>query len=135
MKSLPAFKRRPFDDVFHYITNVLTNRHIDENSALLHLVAYEEGHFRAVFNPSYFVLSAGQDQPSKSQWNGLKKKMKRVDPRVFVFKEHGETLHEQQRVFYIDFGFFQHDEPRTEPHGNRANPRKTGKTRSRPPQS
>lgn len=105
MKPLPHFRPRRYNDVLHYITNVLTNRHLAEKSALHQLVAYEDGHYRALFHPSYFVLIPEQDQPSKSQWNSLKKKMKRYDSRVFIFKEHGETQHEGTTVYYIDFGF------------------------------
>jgi hypothetical protein len=108
MNSLPSFKPRQYDIVLQYITNVLINKQPDTDSAARDLIAYDDGHYRVLFRPSYFVLSAGQDQPSKSQWNSLKKKMKRYDRKTFVFKEHGEIEHEDGETYcYIDVGFFE----------------------------
>jgi hypothetical protein len=71
------------------------------------LVEYPDGHYRALFDPALFVLPAGQSAPSKSQWNNLKKRMKRHEPLVFVFKEHGEaTGGDGSQCYYVDFGFF-----------------------------
>ncbi len=89
MKALPPFKKRPYDATHDYIKTVLT------------------GHYRATFDLRYFVLAAGHTEPSRSQWNGLKKKMKRHHRGVFVFKEHGilDSV-DNPPVGYVDFGFF-----------------------------
>lgn len=105
MKDLPQFKPQDRKQVETFIARVLTLpggdlTHLNE------LIAYPDGHFRAVFNPSYFVLPEGQHEPSKSQWNSLKKRVKRHDSRAFVFKEHGTVPCNGKKCFYLDFGFF-----------------------------
>jgi hypothetical protein len=106
MKALPPFKKRPYDATHDYIKTVLTAHHADD-SFLHELVAYDDGHYRATFDLRYFVLAAGHTEPSRSQWNGLKKKMKRHHRGVFVFKEHGilDSV-DNPPVGYVDFGFF-----------------------------
>ncbi len=111
MKELPRFKARNREAVLDFIAEVLTNRQRPDQTCLVELVAYRDGHYRAIFDPAYFVLLEGQQQPSKSQWNSLKKKMKRRDRRVFIFKEHGEVPCPRDhggagRCYYLDFGFF-----------------------------
>lgn len=106
MKDLPRFRKRSREAVQDYISEALTSKQNPLKSCLIELIAYEDGHFRAIFDPAYFVLPEGAGQPSKSQWNGLKKKMKRHDHRVFVFKDHGEVEREGKRCYYVDFGFF-----------------------------
>ncbi len=101
MKSLPEFRPRRPNDVRRYIVQVLGG-----DARLYDLIEYEDGHYRAVFDPDYFVLAEDRDEPSRSQWNTLKKRMKRIDSTVFVFKEHGETRYQDDPAFYIDFGFF-----------------------------
>jgi Uma2 family endonuclease len=96
MRELPEFDNRPPSYATNYIQTVLAGQ-------LKQLVSYDDGHFRAYFNPDYFT---GAD-PSKSQWNTLKKRMKRINPQVFVFKNHGESTGEEgERLLYVDFGFF-----------------------------
>lgn len=110
MSTLPQFARRDRDDVFALINQLLVNPYQDPpRPHLKELIAYEDGHFRAVFDVGYFILPEGQTEPSKSQWNTLKKRMKRHEPTLFIFKEHGVT----GKHLYIDFGFFK-DQARTD---------------------
>jgi hypothetical protein len=103
MSSLPRFKVLQHDTVLAFISGILTH---SAKSSLRDLVQYPAGHYRVIFDPSYFNLQAGQTEPSKSQWNTLKKKLKRHDPRIFVFKEYGATTHEGEQCYFLDFGFF-----------------------------
>ncbi len=100
MSDLPQFKRLSVEKAQSYIQDVLG--HGDE-TPFLHLHAFDDGHFRVIFAPRYFVLADDATAPTKSQWNTLKKRMKRVDKHVFVFKEHGQT---PDGNLYLDFGFF-----------------------------
>ncbi|MEO1289594.1 MAG: hypothetical protein AAFV93_17655 [Chloroflexota bacterium] len=75
------------------------------------LTIEDDGRCRITFDKSYFVLQGDNTEPSKSQWSTLKKKMKRHNRGVFVFKETGETpcLPESQTTcYYVDFGFFKY---------------------------
>lgn len=103
MSELPAFTHRSFDAAHKFIARALT--HPGGKTHLRQLIAFEDGHFRALFDPAYFILTEGQTVPSKSQWNTLKKHLKRLDRDVFIFKEHGTTQHENAPVYYLDFGF------------------------------
>ena len=103
MKDLPPFKKRNRDDVESFIAEILTNEQSIE-SHLDSLLEYEDGHFRALFRPGYFVLQPGQTEPTKSQWNSLKKKLKRHELSAFAFKEHGE-VGTKEKLYYLDFGF------------------------------
>lgn len=108
MKDLPAFTQRPLERVQRFAELVLTNEYQTPPQAhLRQLIAYPDGHYRAVFEHGYFILVEGQTEPSKSQWNSLKKKFKRHEPLAFIFKEHGETTcgEAEARCLYIDFGF------------------------------
>lgn len=102
-KPLPAFAPQPRERVFAFIHSIFAR---GKETYLRDLIAYEDGHFRALFDPAYFALAAGQSAPSRSQWNTLKKKLKHHDPRIFVFKEHGETRCGEQVCCYLDFGYF-----------------------------
>src|SRR4051794_40145354 len=104
MRDLPPFKRRKRDDVLAYISEILIKESRSEVSQLIDLIEYNDGHFRVVFNPAYFGLNEGQTEPTKSQWNSLKKKLKRRDSTVFVFKEHGK-VGTKEKQYYLDFGF------------------------------
>ncbi|MGB7340229.1 MAG: hypothetical protein WBC91_15130 [Phototrophicaceae bacterium] len=71
----------------------------------------DDGRCRATFAKSYFVLQGDHTEPSKSQWSTLKKKLKRHNRGVFVFKETGESQCSEENptsCYYIDFGFFKH---------------------------
>ena len=113
MKGLPRFRRRPYPQVLTYITRVLTNERQSPASQLVELVEFDDGHYRALFRPGFFVLAEGETEPTKSQWNTLKKKMKRLDPTVFILKDHGEAECDSapDRCYTVDFGFFP-DDPR-----------------------
>ncbi len=77
--------------------------------ALIELLEFEDNHFRAVFSAAYFQLPPGADAPSKSQWNTLKKKLKRRNRLIFVFRKYGEVgcgpRRPQAMCYYLDFGF------------------------------
>ena len=78
---------------------------------LINLNIEEDGRCRAIFKKSYFVLQDDNTEPSKSQWSTLKKKLKRHNRGVFVFKETGEiTCHDnlENDCFYVDFGFYKY---------------------------
>lgn len=106
MKDLPTLKVRPRDQVMTLVQRVLMLDSHSDHSYLHELVAYDDGHYRVLFDPAYFVLQTGQTEPSKSQWSSLKKKLKRHDPSVFVFKEHGKQVIKGKSYAYLDFGFF-----------------------------
>lgn len=103
--DLPQFARRTYAFVHTFTADALTNLHVAETTQLRHLIAYDDGHFRALFDPAYFVLQPGRSEPSKSQWNTLKKHLKHLDRRVFIFKQYGTLIYEGQVCCYLDFGF------------------------------
>lgn len=88
--QLPQFDERPYDAALHFAESVLTQTGSDDTQ-LIELVAHEDGYFRAYFDPAYFILAEGNTEPSKSQWNTLKKKFKRHDRSAFVLKDCGLT--------------------------------------------
>lgn len=107
--ELPTFQnvRRQF--AANLINDVLSG---PRGSCLIKLIEYDDHHFRAVFRKSYFELINGADMPSKSQWNTLKKKLKRRNRRIFVFREYGlascseyASVPHDQVCLYLDFGF------------------------------
>jgi hypothetical protein len=104
MKDLPPFLHRFHATTHDYASRVFTSPGQDF-SHLLDLIQYEDEHFRAIFRVGFFVLAEGASEPSKSQWNTLKKRMKRIHKGVFVFKEHGLLEHQGQACGYVDFGF------------------------------
>ncbi len=104
MKDLPPFERRNRDEVFAFVAPLLINEQRAETSQMIDLVEYDDGHYRVLFKPDYFVLSAEQTEPTKSQWNSLKKKLKRHEATVFVFKEYGK-VGTKDLQYYLDIGF------------------------------
>ena len=106
MKDLPAFKERSRDLVMALVHRVLMLDSHSDHSYLHELLEHDDRHYRVLFDPAYFVLQPGQPEPTKSQWSSLKKKFKRHDPNVFVFKEHGIIMADGKRYSYMDFGFF-----------------------------
>lgn len=93
------------------MARALANERQSQVTQLVDLIAYEDGHYRAIFKPDYFVLTG--DAPTKSQWNTLKKHLKRIDDQVFIFKEHGDVpCGDGERCYYLDFGFFSQRDPR-----------------------
>jgi hypothetical protein len=99
--DLPEFEKRPQYQVLPYVKEVFTKN-------FARLIEYDDGHYRVIFKSSYFVLPEGAEEPSKSQWGTLKKKMKRHHKGVFIFKETGKADCEggQGDCYYLDFGFF-----------------------------
>lgn len=77
--------------------------------ALQRVTIADDGACRAIFKTGYFVLQGDNTEPSKSQWSTLKKKLKRHNKGVFVFKETGTTPcteNSDTECYYVDFGFF-----------------------------
>ncbi|MCB9435631.1 MAG: hypothetical protein H6673_01390 [Anaerolineales bacterium] len=101
MKELPSFQQQNFQVVEDLLAQVLTN-HISDETHLTTLIERADGSYRVLFDPAYFVLQEGYTAPTKSQWATLKKKLKRHDNRIFVFKEIG-TIDNQ---CFLDFGYF-----------------------------
>jgi len=103
--DLPEFDKRPQHQVLPYVKQIYTG-------SFLKLIEYDDGHWRIVFKSTYFVLQEGKTEPTKSQWSTLKKKMKRHNRGVFVFKETGSVDCEMSDAdydcYYVDFGFFRY---------------------------
>ncbi|MDE2636771.1 MAG: hypothetical protein OXI30_10435 [Chloroflexota bacterium] len=106
--ELPDFRRVKRAYAARLIHSALSN---ERGSALLELIEYDDRRFRAVFAASYFGTRTGQTSPSKSQWNTLKKKLKRRDRTIFIFREHGQLDEPAAGVavrYYLDFGFMRY---------------------------
>lgn len=97
--DLPEFRTPPRAYVENYMQTVLGN-------SFVKLQHRPDGAFRAVFDFSYFHIKEGETRPSKSQWGTLKKRMKRLNKGVFVFKETGEIDIDGEAYAVIAFGFF-----------------------------
>jgi hypothetical protein len=110
MNDLPSLRRRSPEYTRKLAAQMLTAYGASE-SALLELLEIEHNAYRAVFATGYFVLAEGASEPSKSQWNTLKKRFKRAAPFVFIFREHGTILLDGRECYYLDFGFFADDRP------------------------
>lgn len=107
MKDLPKFRRHNYDHVLELATEVMTRHPDTDVSYLRRLDALPDGHYRLAFDLAYFITEDGE--PTKSQWNSLKKKLKRHDKAIFVFKEHGTIAAGEQAggtLGYLEFGFF-----------------------------
>jgi len=108
--DLPEFQTRQPEQVMLYIRGVFS-------SSVIKLLSYDDGHFRIIFDASYFTMREDQTEPSKSQWGTLKKKMKRHNKQVFIFKKHGiidcaeiqAVVQATTQCLYIDFGFFAYE--------------------------
>ena len=99
--ELPEFKKMKKPRVTTFIHGALAGN-------MVRLEEFDDHHFRVIFKASYFQLADGTDEPSKSQWNTLKKKIKRRDHSVFIFREYGQTdcgNTEPEACLYLDFGF------------------------------
>ncbi|MFZ4814718.1 MAG: hypothetical protein ACOYL5_09290 [Phototrophicaceae bacterium] len=97
--DLPELSRRPMVYVQNYARTVF-------GVAFHGLTEIKANAYRAFVLPSYFTLQPGNTEPSKSQWSTMKKRMKRINGGIFVFKQVGETLHNGARCYYVDFGYF-----------------------------
>lgn len=106
MKELPQFTKQPMERVTHFAMLMFSHPNQPETSYFQRLVAYEDGHFGAVFSLNYFEKT---EVPTKSQWNSLKKKFKRHDKRIFVFKDQSvvacEAEDDSLRCGQIEFGY------------------------------
>ena len=106
--ELPPFRRVKRAYAASLIHSVLAG---PGGPALLKLQEFDDGHFRAVFSISYFQLAPAKARPSKSQWNTLKKRLKRRDRTIFVFRKYGEIdcrakqARRNDTCLYLDFGF------------------------------
>ena len=108
-KDLPPFRKVKRSYAASLVQQALSG---PRGLALLQIVEFEDHHFRAVFDLNHFQLAPGKTLPSKSQWNTLKKRLKRRDHSIFIFREygqidcdaHGKRLR-AQTCLYIDFGF------------------------------
>lgn len=108
MKDLPEFKTQGRERVTAFLTQLLTHPN-QPQSHFVRLVEHEDGHYGVVFSLSYF---APTEPPTKSQWNSLKKKLKRHDKRIFVFKDHSLVECEAPAgCGALEFGFFAHPLP------------------------
>lgn len=102
---LPDFHKRPVAFARGFMVRALSKG--DNTTQLRDIIAYDDGHFRAVFDKRYFVLPEGVEEPSKSQWSTFKKHLKRIDPKLFIFKAHGKVACGEDQCYYVDFGFFE----------------------------
>ena len=105
MKELPEFKTQKREFVNDFLRQVFMHPN-QEQSHFVRLEEHKDGHYSAVFSLNYF---ASPDAPTKSQWNSLKKKLKRHDKRIFVFKD--TSVIECDALGgcgSLDFGFFAH---------------------------
>jgi hypothetical protein len=107
MKDLPRFRHRDYDKARAYAAEMLTN-HVEPMTTLLRLTEREDHSFEAVFAARYFVLNEGETEPTKSQWNNLKKRFKRHDSSIFVFKDHGASACPDGNpgCYAIQFGYY-----------------------------
>jgi len=108
MQDLPEFKPMKESTVQTYVRTLF-------GANMVKLITFADHHYRIIFKASQFVLHEGAQAPSKSQWSGLKKRMKRHNRSVFVFKESGmiacpelAQAEGESNCYYIDFGFFAH---------------------------
>lgn len=109
MNDLPQFRKVKRSYAASIVHGALSG---PRGAALLQLVEFNDHHFRAVFDLKHFQLAEGNSLPSKSQWNSLKKRLKRRDRSIFIFREYGQidcAGHGKRLAatacLYIDFGF------------------------------
>ncbi len=107
--DLPVFRKVKHSYAAGIANNVLSS---PRGAAMLRLIEFEDHHFRAIFDQKYFQLQDGKTAPSKSQWSTLKKKFKRRNRSIFVFRAHGELPCKQvsradkgRTCLFLDFGF------------------------------
>lgn len=101
--ELPEFEKRPQYLVLPYAKQIFT-------ANFVRLIEYDDHHFRVIFKSTYFVLQDDNTEPTKSQWATLKKKMKRHNKGVFIYKDTGLVdcgfENSDSECYYIDFGYF-----------------------------
>lgn len=108
--DVPEFEKRQAFKVLPLMTSVFSE---GGANSFVRLLTFPDGHFRAIFRRSYFVMQGAATEPTKSQWNTLKKRLKRRDHRIFIFKEHGtvrcdDASNSDADCLYLDFGFFKY---------------------------
>jgi hypothetical protein len=114
MSQLPEFRKCRYDQVHGFASRAFYNARQSSSSRLVQLITYDDNHYRAIFRKDYFALPEGQTEPTRSQWNTLKRHMKRMDADLFVFKQHGEVpcgksvSEAGTTCYYVDFGFFKY---------------------------
>jgi len=97
LQNLPSLSKPPTPYVERYLQQIFAD----------HFVAVEEREdqlYRAIFTLNYFQRddAPSEASPTKSQWNTLKKRMKRVNHGVFTSREHGI---QDEDTGYVVFGF------------------------------
>lgn len=107
--ELPRFRKVKRGYAASIVQSVLSG---PGGSALLQLVEFDDNHFRVVFDIKQFNLVNAGDLPSKSQWNTLKKRLKRRDRSIFIFREYGQIdcaaggkRLAADTCLYLDFAF------------------------------
>ena len=107
MKELPHFKTHRHAEVIDFVTQVFIRPNQPEISYFVRLIDHSDGHYGIVFDLSYF---ASAEAPTKSQWNSVKKKLKRHDKQIFVFKDYSvmpcNGSGTEKQCGYIEFGYF-----------------------------
>jgi hypothetical protein len=104
VSDLPEFEKRPRARVMPLMNDVF-------GSSFVALETFEDGRFRVIFRRHVFTLPDEASEPSRSQWTTLKKRLKRRDRRIFIFRDYGKVMREQpmEEQYYLDFGFFRYD--------------------------
>ncbi len=104
MNELPEFEKRPRARVMPLMRDVF-------GLNMVSLEEFPDGHYRVTFRRGVFTLTDEAEEPSRSQWTTLKKRLKRRDHRVFVFRDHGKVpcAAAGDECYYLDFGFFRYD--------------------------
>lgn len=101
--ELPRFRKVRYEVAHKFAANALSH---GGKTTLRQLRTYGDNHFRALFSSNYFEDNSEggkmNEGPTKSQWSTLKKRFKRLEHDVFLFKETGR----EGDLYYIDFGFF-----------------------------
>ncbi len=103
--ELPEFRKMPLKVVNQFVLSAFNQN----GSQFVRLIPYEDNHFRVIFKAGYFNLAEDAEEPSKSQWGTLKKKLKRRQKELFIFRDSGRVdCGEQDDCYYLDFGFFKY---------------------------
>ena len=104
--KLPKFQKRSKAIVQQLVNDAIGAAHVVD------LLSYPDGHFRVLFKDGYFKLAEGADTPSKSQWGTLKKRFKRRDRQMFIYKDSGKisSTSTDEACYYLDFGFFLYED-------------------------
>ncbi len=102
MKELPQFIPMDTEFVDSFVRDILHDPQSQDADFVVALLFQKGNAFRVIFDVAYFSKGDAAPNPTRSQWNTLKKKFKRRHQHVFVFKEHGTTA---DGNYFLDFGF------------------------------